>query len=363
MMKMYQAVTVIPMAGWNARFTYFVSAGILMLAVMCGDYWLFGHSLLEKGAPDFGVSGWVRTAGSVVVALLFFQSLKAQLAFGTVRDKQTAYISQFALAVLTLMLASAATVAIFPEILNDIVREGQPVGYITDVVLIVALVYLAIAYHAACCIRSGPGRIFGLPAYVVIALMVTTVFLILMEEMSWGQHLFGWSAGGVFEGNAQNETNLHNFYTYQFEAVYYSTAFIIFVVLPWAWPQTVPEILRPISFYVPPKIFAVAALPLAGFLYEEWNLVAYQVWFVSAVLIGLHILVNSRRSRQSFRLTGMIVASLLAAQAVFLTEGHRMVDGYELSEIRELLIAMMIAAYSTVIARRFALVVAADRSK
>ena len=38
------------------------------------------------------------------------------------------------------------------------------------------------------------------------------VLLVLGEEISWGQQIFGWDSFGVFnEYNYQNETNAHNF--------------------------------------------------------------------------------------------------------------------------------------------------------
>lgn len=359
MAKTYQPISLSPVTEWRTRFTYFISAMMLVAAVVVGDYLLFGRSLLEKGAPHFDVQGLARAVGCGAVAFLFFQSLKPDHRIRY--DRSVYHLRHVATAMTILMFSSAAAVGIFPRSLNSIVREGQLVGFITDVVLIVALLHFAIAFRTARRAPAGFGRIFGLSAPSVIAVMFAIVFLILMEEMSWGQHLFGWSAGGLFESNAQNETNLHNFYTYQFEAVYYSTAFIAFVVLPWSWPENTIKLLQPLSLYIPPKIFAAAALPVAGFLYEEWNLVAYQVWFVGAVLIGLHITVNAKQDTQLFRLTSTTVAVMLAAQAIFLIGGHRMIDGYELSEIRELGIAGMIAAYGMIVARRFALA-AEDRS-
>jgi hypothetical protein len=42
-------------------------------------------------------------------------------------------------------------------------------------------------------------------------LMAVGTFFLLGEEISWGQHYFGWATGGVFEQiNDQGETNFHN---------------------------------------------------------------------------------------------------------------------------------------------------------
>ena len=45
-----------------------------------------------------------------------------------------------------------------------------------------------------------------------LALLAAASVFVLLEEMSYGQHLLGWEATGVFaEANRQQETNLHNF--------------------------------------------------------------------------------------------------------------------------------------------------------
>lgn len=46
-------------------------------------------------------------------------------------------------------------------------------------------------------------------------------FLFGMEEISWGQRLFGWETNQmVFEGNVQNETNIHNFFNEILDLLY-----------------------------------------------------------------------------------------------------------------------------------------------
>lgn len=335
-------------------------AGTLVLAavasafVVVADSWLFGRALLEKGAPDFGVSGALRTVVCMLLAFLFYRSFKPDtmrsLAIDSAPREQTLVLA-YGVCVLTVMIASMTTVLLAPQILNSIVRENQPVGYLTDAVLAGAVVLLVCAAAAAARGRRAP--ILGVPPAVVCGGMALVVFVLLMEEMSWGQHLVGWEAGDLFEGNAQEETNLHNFYTYQFEAVYYTVAFAAFVVLPWAWLAGLSRVLPTAAIFVPPWYFALAACPVAGFLYEEWNLVPYQVWFAGALLIALHLTSASEREATMQRLGMAVVAVMVVAQLAFLANGHEMLDGFELSEIRELVIAVSIAAYAMIVLGRF----------
>ena len=45
--------------------------------------------------------------------------------------------------------------------------------------------------------------------YLAVAL---AILFIALEEISWGQRIFGWEASGPFASNYQHETNLHNFF-------------------------------------------------------------------------------------------------------------------------------------------------------
>lgn len=74
---------------------------------------------------------------------------------------------------------------------------------LTEVVFIGALVALGAAAWRD---RRNRARVLGLPRWVVHAALILVTFLILMEEMSWGQHWGGWTAGPMFAGNVQNET-------------------------------------------------------------------------------------------------------------------------------------------------------------
>ncbi len=49
------------------------------------------------------------------------------------------------------------------------------------------------------------------PLRLWLGLIVIGLVYLLGEEISWGQHYFGWAAGGIFERiNDQGETNFHN---------------------------------------------------------------------------------------------------------------------------------------------------------
>lgn len=72
----------------------------------------------------------------------------------------------------------------------------------------------------------------------------------------------------------------------------------------------------------------------------------YQLWFFMGVVIALRLAIQLWQAPAAYRMAGIVVAVLLpASQLLFVFGGHRMADGYELSEIREFLIACVILVY------------------
>ncbi|WP_395446808.1 hypothetical protein ACHMW7_17130 [Aminobacter sp. UC22_36] len=327
------------------------AAGTIIVSLIAYDFAINDRDLLAKDRVDWTMFGLIRPFVALVSACLLVAAL-FQPAIGRplLDEGQAPLLLGAAYLIAGALLITATAVAVMPTILNETVREGQVLSILTEVVFIGALAALGAAAWRG---RRNRARVLGLPCWAVHAALFLVTLLILMEEMSWGQHWIGWTAGPMFAGNVQNETNLHNFATYRFEAVYYSAAFLLFVVLPVAWPSHVAAWLRPVGQFVPPRLFALAALPLAGLLYEEWNIVPYQIWFFMGVVIAFRLAAELRQAPAAYRASGLAVAVLLpASQLLFIFGGHRMADGYELSEIREFLIACVILLYGCWLLRR-----------
>lgn len=329
------------------------AAATILVSLVAYDLAINDRDLLAKDRVDWSMFGLVRPVAAFVSAFLLVAALLPKPALARpLIDGQAPLLLGAAYLMAAALLVATATVAVMPRILNETVREGQVLSILTEVAFVLALSALGAAAWRD---RGDRARVLGLPRQAVHAALILVVFLILMEEMSWGQHWVGWTAGPMFEGNAQNETNLHNFATYRFEAAYYSAAFLLFVVLPMAWPAHVGPLLKTAEGFVPPRLFALAGLPLAGLLFEEWNVVPYQLWFFMGTLIGIRLALDLWGTPAPFRVAGLAMAILLPlSQLVFVFGGHRMADGYELSEICEFLIACLIGAYGLWLFRRAA---------
>ncbi|CAN7363331.1 hypothetical protein LJR007_003625 [Aminobacter sp. LjRoot7] len=326
------------------------AAGAIIVSLIAYDLAINDRDLLAKDRVDWTLFGLVRPFVALVSACLLVAALYQPAPGRTLVDGEAPLLLGAAWLMTGALLMAAAAVAVVPTVLNETVREGQVLSILTEVVFIGALLALGAAAWRD---RRNRAKVLGLPRSAVHAALMLVTFLILMEEMSWGQHWIGWTAGPMFAGNVQNETNLHNFATYRFEAVYYSAAFLLFVVLPVAWPAHVAAWLRPVGSFVPPRLFALAALPLAGLLYEEWNVVPYQLWFFMGVVVAWRLAMELWQAPLTYRAAGIVVAVVLpASQLLFVFGGHRMADGYELSEIREFLIACVILVYGLWLLRR-----------
>lgn len=318
-------------------------------ALFVYGYTAHGYQLLQKYPPDWSLFGSLKAIGLLVASILMFFAFRP--VDSQLRETRWGALPTGGVLIGLLLLAASAVAIIFwPTMIAGQVREGETLSVLTEVAFVAALFLMALAALGAR--SSGHDSFLGLRPVWLLAGMMLVMFLILMEEMSWGQHWLGFSTPDLFEENVQNETNMHNFYTNRFEAAYYSAAVLVFVVLPFAWPREVPKFVASLSVFIPPPAFAILALPLCGIFFETWNYVMNQVWFYLGLLIAVHLYRRevSTAARRNIVLMGSM---LVLSQIVFLQLGHNLRDGHELTEIRELAISLAFAAYSAILFARF----------
>lgn len=91
-----------------------------------------------------------------------------------------------------------------PEFFNT--RFAQEDGFVEN---ITALALLALSVLCGYRLyKLGRTKPFWWKAGTVVFALL--FFFAAGEEISWGQRIFGWETGDFFDGNLQNETNLHN---------------------------------------------------------------------------------------------------------------------------------------------------------
>lgn len=181
---------------------------------------------------------------AVAVAAYIFAVFVSPAAFETLLDstslsvnRSNAFLSLYlfavwALAALVWMIRHRSDPADWPErlpvwlmvvwILQSVFYTGFEHGWfafpgivygedgIFETLTAVALFYcaFALAHTGVAVVRQGQGR---LAAAVFAMALISLVFA--LEEISWGQRIFGWSTPDqIGELNAQSETNLHNMF-------------------------------------------------------------------------------------------------------------------------------------------------------
>ncbi len=313
-----------------------------------GALW-HGYALLEKYPPDWTAFGWSRTAICAVTATLLFIGLKPGreiVRTGVLLPVEQAIFGRAFPAVMFVLLSAIVVLLAVPEILIETARQTQAVSIGTELILAVALLFMVLATRRA--MTENRGNIFGIKGAIIIATMALAVGLTLAEEMSRGQHWLGFGVTDRFEGRLLGEANLRGLYTYLLEFVYYSAAVLLFVSLPYCLQKHPRSGSKGLSFYVPPRAFAIVGLPVCGLVFEDWNVIPYQIWFFLGLLIAADLAVSPFLHRLAYRIGAAVLALLLlSSQMVFLIQGPNMVDGHALSEIREFAIAIPVLVYAS----------------
>jgi hypothetical protein len=70
---------------------------------------------------------------------------------------------------------------------------------------------------------------------LIYLFLMLIFFLNAMEEISWGQRIFGWDTPQTFEGNVQDETNLHNYFNRYYLLFYRLLVFFPVVIFIAIW--------------------------------------------------------------------------------------------------------------------------------
>jgi hypothetical protein len=177
-------------------------------------------------------------------------------------------------------------------------------------------------------------------------------FLIAGEEMSWGYHFHGVTPA-LFEGNAQRETNLHNFHATLFEYAYYlSVGFVALVLLPTLrWLGLVPPAWRWIEPALPSTHFIGPGAVICAVNFDMLMGVPTQIAFWTAAFLLATRILWCRQAPQR-RSAAAYLLAMFALQAVFASRGESYARVWELNEYKEFLIALALLLWAYQMWRR-----------
>jgi hypothetical protein len=168
-----------------------------------------------------------------------------------------------------------------------------------------------------------------------------------MEEISWMQRVFGYATPeAVAQHNWQAEFNLHNFQTDLAELLFYFGTGLFLVVLPLvgeALPSWQP--VKRFARFIPGRFTAAMAAPMMLFTYGQWNLLPIQLlWFASLFVLAAFAR-TARTGLERALFIGMAVA-VAAGEAVFLVQGHILIDVPDATEFKELFVGIGLACFA-----------------
>jgi len=167
-----------------------------------------------------------------------------------------------------LMLAVPLTVLLFvliqtlyPEFAAILVRKESWPFYRNAIFIKMAFQAVAVVFFAKLA-RDSIKKKEVLPA-VFLCLLIFVLVVMIGEEVSWGQRIFGWETPSSYaEINMQGETNLHNLATQLFQNVLYFGGWLLLIAFPF-WRNAIKKFLnrfKKLAFlgeWVPPTYFLI----------------------------------------------------------------------------------------------------------
>jgi hypothetical protein len=236
---------------------------------------------------------------------------------------------------------AAALFLLDARLFYELADEGRPVESASALVALAAAAGYAWAALGA---RRAPRGSRGLEVAGFLGLALFA-FLIAMEEISWFQHVLHYEPPPPFADNLQGEVNLHNFATDKVENLYYTGAFLLLVVAPFAAETLDGRIVARAGRLTPGRAACWTYGIAAGFNYDMWNLPWIQLaTFVTVAVLLRHAGDRSPGTPRALPLA--VAAGIVAVQAVFLAAGERFVRSWDVTEYKELFIPLGLLAHA-----------------
>ncbi len=297
--------------------------------------------MLPNKAPDHGFYAFARSALMAVIGLAFVIGVAARAESPKAGNALSA--RQWC-AVLISFLMLAIFVAIFlqsPSAFNALSLEDGSVEWASALLPIAASLLLAWRGAALFMERHGEGK--GVPIVVFLLLSAAVLFVLGMEEISWMQRVFRIATPEALKSNIQGEINFHNFATNQIGAAHKIIGFVVLILLPFLY-IVLPErlSLAGLANLMPSRAVALVSAPLAAFNYNGWDSLLFQAttYLTLGIVICLAYLAWRARRRAEAMFCILLAVTIAGAQGLFLALGNRFVRIWDVTEYKELFIAL-----------------------
>ena len=299
--------------------------------------------LVREAPPQFGSYQLLQTVFAVTISALLVSALVAARARPAPFDLVESRSADLGAGLLSLAAAAAATIYFLtdPAGFHAFAQEDRLLEWASALLLVAAAGMIAV--------RALAGRRARLTVALAAGLCLG-LFVTGMEEISWGQRLFGFATPErLAEMNWQSEFNLHNVQTDLSETVYYFGAGVFLVLLP-LLRDLLPGALtgRAPWSLLPQRSVALVSAPILLFNYGHWDLLPVQLSLVLGLFALLAWACAAAVRGDRGELTVWLVAAgvVLVGQLLFLAYGGSMIEVPDATEYKEFFIALGFAWYA-----------------
>jgi len=322
--------------------TFAVAAMVAVAFTVC-DYLLLNDIIPNRG-PRLTGYDLIKTAVAFVLAVSLVSSI-----YVDGREERRAEppgVARPGPVILNLGLATAFVLlfVVSPAGFNWLGSEDNVVEYLSALFGVAGAVFFASVALAAWHLPHGsPNRTLTL---VFAGACAVVLFLLGMEEISWGQRLFGFDTPDSFAANRQGEVNLHNFFTTPIHTVYRLGSWAALILLPFMvafGPRW--RLFDRFSTFLPPPWIAAMSAPIACFTSSAWPFLPMQVVMLSSLLMMAIFWHHGRRGGQDTAwLFGAAALLMVVAEAIFLLGSERFIRHWDVTEYQEFFMAFGLAA-------------------
>lgn len=240
------------------------SSGIKTLTGVLGVATLATFFVSETWAKDaFGVFDIVRIVIYVLFLTCALWIARSDIKIGDSHKGLPGWTKILMIVLPTLAILFAVVNALFPHIGGLVRMSDNDIFTRPGAMLRMLFEFIACGVFASLLPRFARRKQWS--AVGLTAALSLVLFVMGMEEISWGQRIFQWQTSTYFSAhNVQGETNLHNLNTQLFQDVLFFGGFILLAVLPFLHGQLAKTLqkISPLKF-------------LTSFLPEKWMLVAF----------------------------------------------------------------------------------------
>lgn len=327
---------------------------LAIAALTIAEYYILAMPVLPNRAPMVDPYGYSRSA---LTAFLAWGLLAAMIA---VHARPTPVLEVLStrqwLAVILAFLLLALFAAIFlisPSAFSTLGLEDGIIEWASALLPLLASAMLAWRGASLLSSRENTSGMFWVGCALIVSAVI--LFVLGMEEISWMQRVFGIPTPENFSGNIQDELNLHNFATNEIGAVHKIGGFVVLILLPFL-QAVAPGRLPPARFadLAPSRTVALTSAPLAACNYNGWDSLLIQMTSYLTIGIIAYFALMAWRAGRLVEAAFCVALALLivGAQLIFLGLGDRFIRIWDVTEYKELFIALGLMVWAREIFHR-----------